>query len=77
MSETNEYLICKVAGNFDPLVAVNFDPPEVKKYPVWISNKISYQEGGNDERKTDKRSKDDEAGRAANTGYLPQGRYIT
>jgi hypothetical protein len=70
-------LLCKVAGNFDPLVATNFDPPEVKKYPVWISIKKSNQEGGNDERKTDKRSEDAEAGRAADTGYMPQGRYIT
>jgi len=63
---------CKVAGKFDPAVAVNFDPPEPKSYPVWEKAKDSGQEGGHDERQTDKRSPNDAARRLADTGYLPE-----
>jgi hypothetical protein len=58
---------CKVAGNFDPVVAVNFDPPEANRYPDRKCLKKTYQEGGNDERAADKRSAYDEAGGVAYT----------
>ena len=58
---------CKVAGNFDPPVAANFDPPKSKRYPVRNKTNSSRQEGGHDERKTDKRSTHDAARRPADT----------
>ncbi len=64
---TKVYVSCKVAGNFDPPVAANFDPPKSKRYPVRNKTNSSRQEGGHDERKTDKRSTHDAARRPADT----------
>ncbi|MFA5162568.1 MAG: hypothetical protein WC421_10020, partial [Elusimicrobiales bacterium] len=50
-SSASTILACKVAGKFDPEVAVNFDPPEPKSYPVWENANFG-QEGGDDERQT-------------------------
>jgi hypothetical protein len=66
----------KVAGNFDPPVAANFDSPKSKRYLVWKQAKVSSQEGGKDERGAAKRNAHDVAGRLAHTGHLPESRHI-
>jgi hypothetical protein len=67
---------CKVAGAFDPLVAVKIDPSRVKKYPVWKGSKNSEREGGNDGCQTDKNGADVKAGWAAYKRDMPQDWHI-